>query len=437
MSLVAALLVASAMARHAPGETKRHLERELAADVAKVAAFHSFGDCVVRTAAAGEKPRALLDVVASGAGATAEQKFLDLVQLALADEGGVRTVRSLFPPPDQKPASLSFAATLTLVLPDACALVLDTSYGKALVDGRGGDVKVTNKFGAVEVSRVRGNVEVGDSFNTVTVRDVSGDLTVLAKHCPVVAETIGGLAKIRTNACAVAVRGAGAADVETTNVSVELRAIAHDARIVAPFCSVSATGVGGNLAITSGNFPVHVADVDGNLSVDQSGGSLTVDRVKGKATVTGSRCDTTLRDVGSADLHCPWSALHLTRVGSFVAENTSRTLAIVDPLGDVSATSTGGLIDFSATKLPAGDAAREITLVANGGGKIELALPADGSYVLDATSTVGTLECTLPGMDVTQQGTARVGTLRRGDGRTKLHATCVGGAIRVVPAVVK
>jgi hypothetical protein len=36
-------------------------------------------------------------------------------------------------------------------------------------------------------------------------------------------------------------------------------------------------------------------------------------------------------------------------------------------------------------------------------------------------------------MDITLQGTARVGSLRRGDGKTKLHATS-GGAISVAPA---
>jgi hypothetical protein len=434
MIAVAALLFASALARPGLPETKRHLERELPESVARLVAFHGFGDCVVRTVADGEKPRVVFDVVASGAGAKEEQRFLDLIQLSVETARETTTVRSLFPDKDQKPANLSFAASLTILLPEACALDLENRYGKALVEGRAGDVKVTNRFGAVEVGLVRGNVAVLNSFNKITVHDVEGELNVLAKHCEVTVDGVSGLAKVRTNACAVSVRCAGAADVETTNVSVELREIVRDAKVVAPFCSVTAAGVGGNLSLAAGNFAVRVADVGGSVSVEQRGGSLDVRRVKGKATVDGGRCDTTLEEVGSAEVRSPWSLVRLTRVGNLVAENSARTLEILDPRGDVQATVSGGLLRFAAATLPAEDAAREVTLVANDGGEIELALPADGSYALDATSTVGQLDCALPGMDITLQGTARVGTLRRGDGKTKLHATCVGGAIRVVAA---
>jgi hypothetical protein len=443
----AALLLASALARPAVPETRQQIEKPLPEAVARVVAYHSSGNVTVRTIAPGEKPRALFEIAVSGAeaksdsakaeNAKAERRFLEGVNLTVTEENGASVVRSLFPPQDQKPAWLSFNATLTLFLPESCALSVENSYGKVTVDGRVGDVKVRNSLFPIEVGHVRGNVDVATTLAAIVVHDVEGDLIVTAKDCPVTVDAVSGSVTIRTNGSAVAVHRAGSADVETSMKSVELKAIARDARVVAPFCMVTANEIGGNLAVTSSNYPVRIGDVGGDVSVQQSRGTIEVTRAKGKATIVGSLCDTTLEEVGAAEVHCPWSLLRLTRVGSLVAENSKRTLEITDPQGDVQATAAGGLLKFRAAKLPASDKAddpaHELTLVASEGGKIELKLPPDGSYALDATSTAGQLECTLPGMDITLQGTARVGSLRRGDGKTKLHATS-GGAIGVAPA---
>lgn len=433
MIRIAAVVIASTLVAPHPEESRRRLDQPLPVTVARLIARHHSGDLLVKTVGPDEKPGARLEVVASGAGGDAERRFLDLVRLSVETKDDAITVRSLLPETEATSPKLSFNATLTLLLPETCAVDLENRFGKVEVGGLHGDVKVVNRLAPVEVGRVRGNVTIEDLMSSIVVHDVEGDLLVNAGNCSVAAESVSGLAKIKTSALAVSVRHSGSADVETSMQSVELKTIAHDAKAVAPRCSVVATGIGGNLSISSSHNPVRVADVDGDLAIDQKYGTIDVTRVKGKATIAGSLSDTTLTEVGSADVRCPLSVVRLNRVGNLVGENSGRTLAIVDPLGDVQATATGGRLELSAAKLPAGEAAHELTLVANGGA-IELSLPDDGSYALDATSTVGQIECQLPGMDITLQGTARVGSLRRGDGKAKLHATCVGGAIRVVPA---
>jgi hypothetical protein len=200
---------------------------------------------------------------------------------------------------------------------------------------------------------------------------------------------------------------------------------------------VTAVTIGGALSVTSNKEPLTVSDVGGDLTIEHKAGTIVARRIRGKATISGNLSDTTLEDVGGAvDVRCPYSPVRIARTGDVKAQNSSRTLEIVDPRGGVDATGSGGLVKLHASLLPADDAAHELTLVANGGA-LELELPQTGSYALDATSSIGQIECTLPGFQATLQGSARVGTLERGDAKdrkVRLHATCVGGAIRIAAA---
>jgi hypothetical protein len=437
MSALLIALLANALVGPARQETKRHLERELPADVARVVASHSLGDQRVVVAAEGEKPMVLLDLAASGSTPASHARYLDLVRLEVESKDGVATVRSLFPDKDQKPADLSFAATMTLRLPPAYAVELENSWGKIVVDGRDADVRARNRFAPVEIGRVKGEVHVGNEFSQVVVHDCERGVEVTAKSCDVTIERALGLAHVRTSSRPVRVAQCGAADVETTMAPVSVTNVERDVRIVAPFCAVTAATIGGALSVTSNKEPLTVSDIGGDLTIEHKAGTIVARRIRGKATISGNLSDTTLEDVGGAvDVRCPYSPVRIVRTGDAKVQNSSRTLEIVDPRGAVDATGNGGLVKLHASLLPADDAAHELTLVAIGG-QLELELPPTGSYALDATSSVGQIECTLPGMQTTLQGSARVGTLERGDAKdrkVRLHATCVGGAIRVAAA---
>jgi hypothetical protein len=419
-----------------PPETKRHLEVELPAGVARVVADHSLGDLKV-VVADGAKAFAELDCAASGSTPAAQQRQVDLVRLGLETANGAATVRSLFPDKDQKPAELSFAATMTLHLPLACAVELENLYGKIVVDGRNAEVRARNRFAPVEISHVMGAVRVENEFSQVVVRDCLCEVVVEAKSCEVTIERVFGLARVRTSAQKVRVADVHAADVETTMAPVTVTRVSRDVRIVAPFCAVTAVTIGGALTVESGNETLTLSDVGGDVQVQHKAGKIDARRIRGKVTISGNRSDTTLEDVGGAvDVKCPYSLVRIARTGDAKAQNSSRTLEIVDPRGGVDATASGGLVKLHASQLPADDAAHELTLVANGGA-LELELPPTGSYALDATSSIGQVECTLPGFQATLQGSARVGTLERGDAKdrkVRLHATCVGGAIRIAAA---
>jgi len=431
MTLPAALLAAAIAL---PAE--RTLECDLPALAARVTAFHGFGECRVVVAAAPEGPRARLVLVASGAAEPALRRFLELVQLdATVDPGSggaAITVRSTFPAKEQQPEQISFAAELTLWLPERTALELHTSFGLARVEGRGADVKVVNRLAPIEVRDVKGSVDVENQFDRILVADVTGAVLARNKSGAITIERAGGRVEARTNGAEVRVVGAGSAEVHNHLKSVDLRNVAGDVRIVAPFCAVTAREVGGPLEIESNNAAVVVDGVDRDLTIRHRTGRIDARNVRGDATILGSVSDVTLIDVrGAAEVRSPAAPVRVNGVGGrLVAENSARTLDITDARGDVEASARGGLLKLRWSRLPADGAAHLVALESETGG-IEIALPDGASVALDLTSMSGRIDCELPGMRFAQNGPARTGTLTLGDGKVKLHATCLGGAIRV------
>jgi hypothetical protein len=420
--------------------SERTLERELPVGVPLARIVHSFGECQVLATGEQEKPSAKLHLVASGADAAVEQRYLELTTLDVVVESGRLRVESHFPEKNQQPAGLSFAATLVVKLPASVALDLQNRYGGTLVERREAGVKVDSQFGPVEVRSVRGAVEVDEQWAAVTVVDAGGDVTVRGKSAAVTVERAAGVVDVRTHGGAVKVDGAASAHVENRLLSVELLHVSGDATVVATSSDVTAKEIGGSLTVDGANGATVVEGVGRELTIQQKFGKVDARRVKGSATVVGHFTDVTVADVGGdAQLSSPFAPVRATAIGGTLhAENSSRPLEIVDARGDVEANAHGGKLDVRWTKWPAPrsgreEVARAVTLTSENGG-IEVALPDGAAVRLDATSSVGQLDCPLEGTTFAQSGAARTATLELGDAksvRTKLHATCVGGAIRV------
>src|SRR5688572_25252493 len=462
MNVVAMLIVAASLvpgASSAPGAQggrqgerpiERHVERELPAVVTRAQVFHSLGGCTVRIAKASEnsKPRARLELAASGGSEAGARAFLQQVDLEVLRDGGDGViVRSLFPPKESKPGDVSFAATLTVWLPEQASLELENGYGDVLVDGRGADVKVVNKFGAVEVRRVRDvtpsekpgprppRVTVENQFAAIVVADVAGDVVMIkGKSTPITVERAGGHVQAHTSGGLVRIDGAGSVDVVNSLKPVDVRNVRGDATIVAPHCAVTAKEIGGTLSIDSKIESVTVEGVSGGLSIQLKNGKLDARRIGGDARIEAHLSEIVLVDVlGAVDVRAPFSPVRVAGVrGKLHAENSTRTLEIDDARGDVEAIARGGMLKARWTRLPADAAAPPplVSLESEAGG-IEIELPAAASATLEVTSTSGQLDCDVEGMTFAQSGSARTGTAKLGDGKVRLHATCVGGAIRV------
>ncbi len=446
MSAFATLLIAVAAGAAAdpahspqPAQTERAIERELPAASREVHVQHTLGACTIRVVGANDHPRARLELVASGLDPDAEKSFLDLANLDVkGDARGttaalVTTVRSLLPPADRKPEQLSFAANLFLWLPAGTALTLESSFGKVVIDGALGAIDVKHRFGTVDVTGPRGSLRVGCEYGAITVTNVTGDAILTNKSAAITAERVSGRVEAHTSGDRIRIDGAASVFAESRLKTIEVRHVAGDARIVAPFCEVvTADAIGGALAIESNNSTITVDGVGGTLTIQQTNGKIDVRNVRGDATLRGNLSTIVATDItGAVEARSASAPIKLVRVGGkLVAENSAFALEIVDPGGDVDATASGGLLKARWSRLPANGAPRELALEA-AGGNIEFELPADGSAELELSSTIGQLDCALPGMSFTQSGATRVGKLKLGSGKHKLHAISVGGAIRV------
>ena len=429
LATLAFLLVAAA------GPTAPQSERIVDAPLPSAKLYrlhHSFGPCIVQPAAAGQPPSARLELVASGGSGTLETRYLELCGLQVERGEGERCeLRSTFPPAEQKAQELSFAATLRVLLPPDCSLELDLRFGAATVTGPFRGATIRSKLGSVLVAEVRGDVEVVGEYGAIAVRDLGGGAKLHNKSASITAERVAGHVDARTSGDKIVIDDAGSAHAENRIQPIELRRVRGDARAIAPFSAVTASDIGGDLTIDGQNQPIRVERVARHLIVRNKSGAVEAQMIGGNATLLGSLSALTLSDVtGDVEARSPNAPLKLSRIGGrVVAENSAFAIDLVDLRGDVAAQASGGLLRARFGEL-AGTAPRTIVLEAVGGG-IELELPAAASAELELTSSSGQLDAPLPGIQITQSGSARIGTLTLGAGNAKLRATTVGGPLRV------
>ncbi|MFQ5790624.1 MAG: DUF4097 family beta strand repeat-containing protein, partial [Acidobacteriota bacterium] len=187
------------------------------------------------------------------------------------------------------------------------AVGLATSYDPIEVRDIEGNVRVEGRHGPLRIQRIRGDVEARNRYGTLTVKDVQGeligetangslvvdqitgtarltnqhsriratriggDLTIEATQAEVSVEEAGATVSIETSYRPVFVKGArGRVVIETRNSDIEVRDAAGDLEVSNLYRSVTAVGIGGGVVIDSRHSAVRVEDVNGPIQVKSS-----------------------------------------------------------------------------------------------------------------------------------------------------------------------
>ena len=230
-------------------------------------------------------------------------------------------------------------------------LLIKASYGQTELSDIRGDIDLTLSYSDVNASRIEGNVnitgakrarisnvtgtvELAASNGSVELRQVSGPVQVDAPFCRITAQGLGGESELKTEH--------GNVDVDQTS----------DLSVTAPFSDVRARNIGGDLHVISSNGKIQVSGIAGELEVQAEQSSLSADDVHGSVVVATSH-------------------------GDVVVKNFHEGVRVETSYRDVSLT-------------PAGELAGDIE-VDNNHGEIKLWLPQASHFRLDAASENGSI----------------------------------------------
>lgn len=246
---------------------------------------------------------------------------------------------------------------------------------------------VNDSYGSVSASGVRGPLVIKASYGQTELSDISGDMDLALSYSDVNAQRIEGNVNVTGAKRARVSNVTGAVELAASNGSVELRQVSGPTQVDAPFCRITAQGLGGeaelktehgsvdvdqtsDLSVTAPFSDVRARNIGGDLHVTSSNGKIQVSGIAGELEVQAEQSSLSADDVHG-------SVVVATSHGDVVVKNFHEGVRVETSYRDVSLT-------------PAGELAGDIE-VENNHGEIKLWLPQTSHFQLDAASENGSI----------------------------------------------
>jgi DUF4097 and DUF4098 domain-containing protein YvlB len=399
-------------------------ERLDAGGAPQVDVENSFGSVVVGAGGDGQTRVRLRTVVFQPTQEAAKQ-FADRVRLQVRREGErvvVRTTRA-----ELGSSDVGFETHLTLEVPAAAA------------------IKVKNEHGTLDVGGVA-SVELDNAHAKLTAARIAGDASLSARHGDVAVEDVKGALTLNQRYGDASVKDVGSLVVEAEHGDVRTeRSGAVNARL--KYGNLKAEGVKGDLEATGEHAGVEARDVSGNARVETSYRGISVARVAGEARLATSHGEVSAQDVaGPLTAESSYDGVTLAAISGVVAvkvdhggvsargiQKGGRIEASGD---DVEIDGFGGALEVDAKRgdvrlAPGGALSGSLTVRAANGG-IELQLPADSPFELEAAARDGEVHVALDGVR-TETSSAGLFRGRIGAGGVAVKLSTEHGDVNVRP----
>jgi hypothetical protein len=206
--------------------------------------------------------------------------------------------------------------------------------GRVSIEDITGDVSVTNDYSSMEILGVDGKVSVSSTEGSLRIERVTKPVVIEGRGTQVRAGDLKDSLKLSVS----------------HHRSVDILDVASDVEIESRYCTLSLKNIGGNLRIQSNSDNINADSIQGRLTMEASASSLRLNDIAGDLDVR-----TTLKDV--------------------IVNGFEGSCRIVNEYAAVS---------LSARSLNEGD-----IYVKNRNGKIDLFVPEDSSFVIDAVAENG------------------------------------------------
>lgn len=296
--------------------------------------------------------------------------------------------------------SFDFAVQASRAVPPSATVVINNLQGNVRVVGSdGGELKVTGQKSIRALDRAA--AEQADKVSPVEITEQGGSVWVRTNQ-----DRVSGEKRVSSELVITLPKGVtlnlegrsgdwdvkdinGAVDVNSANAGVRLSNLGGNARInVRRSDLVYARAVKGNLLISGRGRDVDVENVQGTVTVDGGfSGNIKFQNVAKPVRYTSTQTDLSVEKVPGR-MEMELGRLHATDiVGPFKLNTNNKDVRLEDFTRDVEITARRGDIVLRTAKAPLGN-----VTVESSGGNIELELPANARFQLQATTSNGQAE---------------------------------------------
>lgn len=349
------------------GETYAFTDQVVSADIRRgmrVTVNNSYGS--VKVTGGGSALRATLVKGVRGWSQDDARKVADRIRLLINQNGDEVTITT-----NRDQVDGQFQTDIQVDLPPYASVAITDSYGAISATGLQEGLTVKASYGQAELNGIKGDVNLAlNYYCDIVASNLDGDLTVTGARNARVSNL------------------AGALNLDGRNGAIDLREIAGEVRVDAPFSKIAAQGIdqtadlktehasvdvsrAQDVTVNAPHSDVNARNVSGDLRIVSSNSNILLSAITGDVQVDAEQCSVNADDVHGA-------VVIKTSHGDVAVKNFYEGVRVETSYRDV-------------TLRPAGDPVGDI-VVQNNHGQIKLVLPQSSQFRLDAQSASGQIQ---------------------------------------------
>jgi DUF4097 and DUF4098 domain-containing protein YvlB len=309
---------------------------------------------------------------------------------------------------------IRFNTDMEVLVPKKVRLKITNSFGEVSVANLEGSLEIATTQRSVDVREFLGNVTVSNRYGDSRFAGITGNLAVDARG-RVEAEGIQGKVDIRNEFSPVSVvRASGPVTVSNTEGSITVDEAAGAVSIDARGSQVTARNLKGALTVTASHRGVRISGVEAGVTLTSRYAQVNLREVRGDVRIDSSSDRLICEEIGGAlRVKAKGSSVRAGTVqGPVEIESTLRDITVDDFAAACTVANEYARVRLTAAAVPKGDVS-----VRNRNGDIELSLPPESSFEIDAATRNGRIDSEFPslkpaagpGDSVTLKGAIRSG----------------------------
>jgi DUF4097 and DUF4098 domain-containing protein YvlB len=308
-------------------------------------------------------------------------------------------------------------------------------------------LQVRNSLGEVRVSNLAGKLDINTSHKPLEVRDCTGDFVISNRYDEsrlvnltgnatvdargrVYIETVKGDVNVRNEYAPVEIRDVdGKVTVSNSESSISIEKISKPVVVEGRGSQITVHDLADTLKITASHQRVRVSDVTSHVFAESRYSTLTLKNVKGNVDLASNSDRITAEEIGgSFKVQGQGSSVRANSVHGMLDIGTTLKEVIVKDFGNGCRIAN----EYSDVTLSTHELGKGDVSVKNKNGDIELFLPEEAAFQIEATAKNGRAESDFPDL-VPAERAGDVGMLKGKvkDGVTKIQLETEYSNIRV------
>jgi hypothetical protein len=311
------------------------------------------------------------------------------------------------------------------------------------------NVQVRNAFGEIRVSDINGNLDLGTTHRDLEVRDCTGQFKISTRYADsrltnlvgnvslegrgkVYIDGVKGNVSVSDESAPVEIYNVdGTVQTSNNEGSIRIERITKPVVIDSRGTDVHVENVQDSLKISASYKNINISDISSNVTLDSSYAKLSLRRIRGNLDIRSNTDSVSAQDIrGGLRLRAHGSEVRVNGVEGPLDVQTTLKNVMIDDFADACtvATEYAG-ISVTSRKLRKGD----VHLI-NRNGDVDLFLPENASFIIDATARNGSIESEYAGLNSGSNEDNGVLKSRVKNGGPRILLETSYGKIRIHPS---